>query len=107
VIRYGYYALGLTGWNSSLVTWLRYTLFVVLYPMGVTGELWCCMASIPTIKAENPFSVTMPNSLNVTFNFHVALIGIMLSYIPFFPQLYLHMFSQRRKIIGKTDKKAE
>ena len=40
IIRYSFYALNLVGQNPYLVAWLRYTLFIVLYPLGVVGELW-------------------------------------------------------------------
>ena len=84
----------------------RYTLFIVLYPIGVTGELWCQYVSLGPIQARKIFSLAMPNSWNFVFNFYVVLIMIMLSYVPIFPQLYLHMFAQRRKVVGGEKKKA-
>ena len=33
--------------NLSVITWLRYTLFIVLYPIGVTGELLCYYVALP------------------------------------------------------------
>ena len=37
-IRYLYYILNLVGIKSKMVTWLRYSLFLVLYPVGTAGE---------------------------------------------------------------------
>jgi very-long-chain (3R)-3-hydroxyacyl-CoA dehydratase len=37
-IRYLYYILNLAGIKSEVVTWLRYSLFLVLYPVGTVGE---------------------------------------------------------------------
>lgn len=47
--------------NDKLLTWLRYSLFVVLYPAGVAGEMGCLYKSIPAMKdtppADAPFLV--------------------------------------------------
>lgn len=47
VVRYTFYSLkllemGTPGSISNFVVGgLRYNLFIILYPLGVTGELWC------------------------------------------------------------------
>ncbi|KAL7247570.1 hypothetical protein ACSBR2_002479 [Camellia fascicularis] len=38
VIRYPHYALNCVGSSPSLITYLRYTAFIVLYPLGLAGE---------------------------------------------------------------------
>jgi very-long-chain (3R)-3-hydroxyacyl-CoA dehydratase len=70
--------------TSKVVTWLRYSLFIGLYPIGVTGEflilygLWQCRgASLDAVA--------------------IALAIIAISYIVFFPKLFGHMLAQRRK----------
>ena len=85
----------------------RYTLFYALYPIGVTGELLCCYASLDRISREKIFTLSMPNKYNLVFNFYFVLIMIMLSYIPLFPQLYFHMIAQRKKVIGGGGKRKE
>ncbi|TRY62800.1 hypothetical protein TCAL_00871 [Tigriopus californicus] len=107
IIRYAYYAGNLLGWTPYAVVWLRYTLFIGLYPLGVTGELWCSYVSLARIQRQGLYTVSLPNAWNVTFNYYVVLILIMFSYIPIFPQLYLHMFRQRKKVLygGATLKK--
>jgi very-long-chain (3R)-3-hydroxyacyl-CoA dehydratase len=47
----------------------------------------------------------MPNTLNFTFSYFYFMWFIMLSYIPLFPHLYMHMFSQRKKILGADGKR--
>ncbi|CAG7838022.1 unnamed protein product [Allacma fusca] len=37
VIRYSYYALNLLG-SAGVIAWFRYSLFIILYPLGSTGE---------------------------------------------------------------------
>ncbi len=36
MIRYSFYAGGLLHMTPGVLTWLRYTLFIILYPIGVT-----------------------------------------------------------------------
>jgi len=100
IIRYGYYALNLIKFVPHIVTFLRYTTFIVLYPIGVTGELLCFWYAQSYAKQHSVWSLEMPNSWNATFSYFTLLWLVMLSYIPFFPQLYMHMFTQRRKILG-------
>jgi very-long-chain (3R)-3-hydroxyacyl-CoA dehydratase len=38
VIRYSYFALSLAGALPDLLTWVRYSTFYLLYPMGITSE---------------------------------------------------------------------
>jgi len=100
IIRYGYYALNLVG-LASIIQWFRYTLFIVLYPIGITGELACIYFALSYVKQNGILTAKMPNALNFTFDYQYFLVGTMLSYIPIFPQLYFHMFAQRKKILGK------
>lgn len=100
-----------------------YTTFIVLYPIGVTGELLCIYAAQQEVAEKKLWSYELPNAFNFAFSYQYTLILIMLMYIPckkhtfkrfekakgltwifnlfsVFPQLYLHMFSQRRKVVG-------
>ncbi|XP_034943474.1 very-long-chain (3R)-3-hydroxyacyl-CoA dehydratase 2 [Chelonus insularis] len=101
IIRYGYYFANLIGYVSHILVWLRYTTFIALYPIGVTGEL-LCFYSAQQYASKNPdlWSYSLPNTWNFTFSYHYLLIAVMLLYIPLFPQMYLHMFAQRKKILG-------
>ena len=101
IIRYSYYATNLTGIPIDVLTWLRYTLFIVLYPIGAGSELLCMMVALPDIKADQDRNISMPNKLNITFNFYYLIIFLMFLYIPIFPQLYCHMLRQRKKILGR------
>ncbi len=106
VVRYSFYAMSLVGMSVYPLTWLRYTLFIALYPLGVTGELLCAYSALGPVKKERPFSMALPNTWNFTFDSYVVLVLIMLLYVPIFPSLYKHMFMQRRKVLGGgADKK--
>lgn len=60
----------------------RYTFFIVLYPMGVTGELLTIYAALPYVQKTGLYSVTLPNKYNFSFDYYTFLIVVMISYIP-------------------------
>ncbi|XP_011505535.1 PREDICTED: very-long-chain (3R)-3-hydroxyacyl-CoA dehydratase hpo-8 [Ceratosolen solmsi marchali] len=106
IIRYSYYFTSLVGFIPYFLTWLRYTTFIILYPIGVTGELLCCYdATKYAISNPNAWSYTLPNAWNFTFSYHYTLLFLILLYFPIFPYLYLHMISLRHKTLGTTNKK--
>lgn len=105
--RYIYYALNIYNIVPSILTWCRYTFFIVLYPMGVSGELLTIVAALPTISAKSMWAIELPNFANISFYYQHALWVIMASYIPFFPQLYFYMLKQRKKFVGGVGKKGE
>lgn len=84
----------------------RYSTFLVLYPLGITGELLCMYHSLEEIAEKQLFTVSMPNKWNFIFNYQYVLIFYMLLYIPFFPYLFGHMLKQRRKMLGEFSKKS-
>lgn len=100
IIRYGYYALNLVDAVPKLLVFLRYTTFIALYPIGVTGELLCFYWAQSFVRESKQWSIEMPNAASFTFSYFYFLWTVMALYIPLFPQMYLHMFAQRRKILG-------
>jgi len=40
-----------------VLLWLRYTAFIVLYPLGVASELAMVALAMPTIRQERPLSI--------------------------------------------------
>lgn len=100
IVRYSFYALNLFNVIPYFLVWSRYTFFYFLYPIGITGELLLYYATQSYVSETNLWTWEMPNTLNFTFNYRYILIGIMLFYIPQFPQMYMHMVNQRKKVIG-------
>ncbi|XP_054644123.1 very-long-chain (3R)-3-hydroxyacyl-CoA dehydratase 2 isoform X4 [Dunckerocampus dactyliophorus] len=100
IIRYSFYTFSLLNHLPYLIKWARYTFFIVLYPMGVSGELLTIYAALPHVQKMGLYSVTLPNKYNFSFDYHAFLILVMISYIPLFPQLYFHMIRQRKKVLG-------
>ncbi|XP_053554006.1 very-long-chain (3R)-3-hydroxyacyl-CoA dehydratase 2 [Bombina bombina] len=107
IIRYSFYTFSLLNHLPYIIKWARYTLFIVLYPMGVTGELLTIYAALPYVKQTGLYSISLPNKYNFSFDYFTFLILVMISYIPLFPQLYFHMLHQRRKVIGVDRKKSD
>ncbi|XP_069106869.1 very-long-chain (3R)-3-hydroxyacyl-CoA dehydratase 2-like [Argopecten irradians] len=107
IVRYSFYFSGLVGMVPYPLQWCRYTFFLVLYPIGVSGELLTIYASLPYVKERQLYSIPLPNVANMSFNYYYFLLGAMLTYIPVFPQLFMHMVNQRKKVIGGASKKKE
>ncbi|XP_048834145.1 very-long-chain (3R)-3-hydroxyacyl-CoA dehydratase 2 [Brienomyrus brachyistius] len=103
IIRYSFYTFSLLNHLPYLIKWARYTLFIMLYPMGVAGELLTIYAALPFVQKTGLYSVTLPNKYNFSFDYYTFLILTMISYIPIFPQLYFHMLRQRKKVLGHTE----
>ncbi|KAL8183162.1 UNVERIFIED_CONTAM: Very-long-chain (3R)-3-hydroxyacyl-CoA dehydratase 2 [Gekko kuhli] len=103
IIRYSFYTFSLLNHLPYLIKWARYTLFIVLYPMGVSGELLTIYAALPFVRQSGLYSISLPNKYNFSFDYYTFLILIMMSYIPLFPQLYFHMLHQRRKVLSPAE----
>ncbi|XP_031439853.1 very-long-chain (3R)-3-hydroxyacyl-CoA dehydratase 1 [Clupea harengus] len=99
IFRYSYYTFNLLHHLPYFIKWARYNLFIVLYPLGVIGELMTIYAALPYVRKSAMFSMRLPNKYNVSFDYYIFLILVMLSYIPLFPQLFLHMLRQRRRVL--------
>ncbi|XP_030765327.1 very-long-chain (3R)-3-hydroxyacyl-CoA dehydratase hpo-8 [Sitophilus oryzae] len=105
IIRYSNYFFNLVYAVPFVLKYLRYTTFIVLYPIGVTGELLCIWAAQKEVGKNQLYSIDMPNRYNVIFNYQHVLWFLMVLYIPLFPQLYLYMFGQRKKALSKAKSK--
>ncbi|TNN65849.1 Very-long-chain (3R)-3-hydroxyacyl-CoA dehydratase 1 [Liparis tanakae] len=99
ITRYSYYTFNLLHHLPYFIKWARYNLFIVLYPLGVAGELLTIYAALPFIRRSGMYSMRLPNKYNVSFDYYYCLIIVMLSYIPLFPQLFFHMLRQRRRVL--------
>ncbi|XP_058824056.1 very-long-chain (3R)-3-hydroxyacyl-CoA dehydratase hpo-8-like [Topomyia yanbarensis] len=100
-IRYSYYVLHLALPKvPPFMSWLRYTIFIPLYPAGFFGELLCFYWAQSYIRETDMWGVSMPNRYNFSFSFYYFVWMMAIGYLPMFPQMYLHMFSQRSKVLG-------
>ena len=102
VPRYTAYLIDTLGLPSpSALTWLRYSLFLVLYPLGISGEIGCLVASLPYIAARGVWNVALPNAHNFAYSHYTVLLCILFGLYP--PGSYLmigHMWKQRIAKLG-------
>jgi very-long-chain (3R)-3-hydroxyacyl-CoA dehydratase len=105
--RYFFYA-----WNvispatlPSILTYIRYSTFLILYPTGITGEVFCILASLPYFKSHpKVLSYYMPNDLNFEIKYLYVLYAILAIYVPGSYYMYTYMLGQRRKALGGGSK---
>ncbi|SMN21717.1 similar to Saccharomyces cerevisiae YJL097W PHS1 Essential 3-hydroxyacyl-CoA dehydratase of the ER membrane, involved in elongation of very long-chain fatty acids [Maudiozyma saulgeensis] len=102
VVRYIFYffTLSFKSGPPTILLFLRYNLFLILYPTGVASELTLIYSSLSV--AEQKYSVYAK----------YCLIFSMLTYLPGLPMLFSHMVVQRRKVMkslreGKTSQKKD
>ncbi|KAK4295498.1 hypothetical protein Pmani_031936 [Petrolisthes manimaculis] len=107
LVRYPYYMLRVYDVDVGFITWLRYTIWIPLYPFGFILEGVVILRDIPYFDETKKFSVSLPNSWNFAFHFPTLLRCYLLFF--FFPAMYkmmTHMYYQRiRKIGPKSWKK--
>ncbi len=101
LVRYSFYFIGLLGREPGWLLWMRYTFFIVLYPLGVTGE-WLIILS-PLITYG--FTATsyegfwrFGTTFQMSHTYYSIFVGFLaISYIYYFPVLYRYMWRQRSK----------
>lgn len=80
--RYLYYAFNLMKLNLYIITWARYTFFIVLYPMGASGELLILTKLMQVLKNSGKYNFSLPNPLNISLHADMIILVIMLVYAP-------------------------
>ncbi|KAF2846406.1 PTPLA-domain-containing protein [Plenodomus tracheiphilus IPT5] len=86
-VRYAYLALNMHGVAPGWLVWVRYTMFYILYPIGIGAEWWLFYQAIE--PAQKISGVIPP-----IFYFLLAL------YVPGAYKMYSYMIKQRRKTLG-------
>ncbi|VUZ40546.1 unnamed protein product [Hymenolepis diminuta] len=97
LVRYPYYALRLFDEEIGLITYLRYTLWIPLYPIGFMCEGKLIILSMPILEESRRFSIEMPNIANFAFDFPIFLHVYILLMLPAFLIQMQRMYLQRRK----------
>ncbi|RXM32863.1 Vacuolar protein sorting-associated protein 16-like [Acipenser ruthenus] len=101
IIRYSFYTFSLLNHLPYLIKWARYTLFIVLYPMGVTGELLTIYAALPYVQKTGLYSVTLPNKkielYEMGWNLREGLRDCLIAAAPYGGPIALLKESQRRE----------
>lgn len=82
LVRYSFYFFSLLKRQPYLLLWMRYSFFIVLYPLGVAGEWFIFFHPL----------ISNGIALNV---YTFAILFIFIAYMYYFPVLYGYMWKQR------------
>lgn len=100
--RYPFYLSQLLKKENAILTWLRYTVWVVLYPIGFTCEAIVLYFLLLQADRTGLWSVELPNVWNFTFHFATVLRIIFLTlYVPGCYSLLTYMYRVRKQKLGK------
>ncbi|KAH9640789.1 hypothetical protein HF086_001950 [Spodoptera exigua] len=89
VVRYPYYISQLYKKDFYILTWLRYTMWIPLYPIGIICEAIVILRNIPYFEETQRFTVSLPNEWN--FAFHMpTFLRVYLLFLTF-PGMYFVM----------------
>lgn len=103
IFRYPYYISQILKKELGLLTWLRYTIWIPLYPMGILCEGIIILRNIPYFEETKRFCVEMPNKWNFSFDMPTFLkIYLILLILPGSFMLMSHMSKTRAKKLNKT-----
>ena len=100
MIRYPFYVLSVLNIQSYPITWLRYTAWIVLYPIGIFTEAVVIYQNLPHLQNTGRYNYEMPNQLNVSFYGPYAIFVYL--YVGIWSGSYFmlsHMARQRRKVL--------
>ncbi len=86
IIRYAYYAMLLFNRDYRWLTTLRYTAFILLYPLGAACECYILFLIF---------------QLNAILWIKILIIGVAILYVFMFPKLYLHLLHQRKQKLAE------
>ena len=105
IIRYPWYTLTSLGLCPNFLTWLRYSAFIILYPIGILAELggyWAAKSQIETYTGYD-LPVSMGETTITLFKFkYWVIFGIIVLYPIGGPYLYMYMLKQRNKKLDKS-----
>lgn len=106
--RYPYYITQIYKKENSVLTWLRYTIWMPLYPLGFYCEAVIIYRSITFIDEIPRYTVSMPNDLNFTFHFATFLrIYLLTMLVPGMYTMLSYMYKARVKKLGKGKVKSK
>ncbi|KAG2439131.1 hypothetical protein HXX76_004498 [Chlamydomonas incerta] len=100
VIRYPWYAATTLGACPGWLTWLRYTMFIPLFPVGTIAEMALMWTSLPELQSRRLYSLALPNPYNWAFDYHRFIQIVLLLYPLLWWQLYSSLLRARAKKLG-------
>jgi len=96
--RYLFYALNLLKAVPFPIFWLRYSLFAILYPTGISGELGCMYYAYLYLKNSDKYIWTpLVTAPQFKISLFILVVIVAITYIPGSPKMYMHMVKTRKK----------
>uniref|UniRef100_A0A3P8P784 Very-long-chain (3R)-3-hydroxyacyl-CoA dehydratase n=1 Tax=Astatotilapia calliptera TaxID=8154 RepID=A0A3P8P784_ASTCA len=98
IFRYPYYMLACISTEWKMLTWLRYTIWIPLYPLGVIAEAVAVVQSLPIFDETRLFSLPLPemlgNSLSFSYTLQLYLVFMFLGNCTFLSvrTLYIYIY---------------
>lgn len=106
IVRYPYYLSQLLEVEIPTLTWLRYTMWIPLYPLGFLFEGIIVLRNIPYFEETLKFTVSLPNAWNFALHSPTVLrLYLLLLCIPGMYTVMKHMRNARLKKLGGFNRK--
>uniref|UniRef100_A0A3Q2DD04 Very-long-chain (3R)-3-hydroxyacyl-CoA dehydratase n=1 Tax=Cyprinodon variegatus TaxID=28743 RepID=A0A3Q2DD04_CYPVA len=97
IFRYPFYMLGCFNTEWKTLTWLRYTVWIPLYPLGVLAEAVAVIQSIPIFDQTKLLSIPLPKAIGTSISFsYVLQIYLILMFLGLFIN-FRHLYKQRKR----------
>uniref|UniRef100_A0A3P8WRL8 Very-long-chain (3R)-3-hydroxyacyl-CoA dehydratase n=1 Tax=Cynoglossus semilaevis TaxID=244447 RepID=A0A3P8WRL8_CYNSE len=97
LFRYPFYMLACMGTEWKLLTWLRYSLWIPLYPLGVIAEAVAVIQSLPIFDETRLFSIPLPSVLGHSLSFsYILQLYLVIMFLGLFFN-FQHLYKQRKR----------
>lgn len=105
VVRYPFYASQVINKRIEPLIWLRYTMWIPLYPLGIFFEGTLIWRAIPLLEKSERFSIRLPNAFNFSFSFAWFLRVYLVLLIAGGWYMMKHMYILRWRRYGRRKRK--
>ncbi|KAM3876593.1 very-long-chain (3R)-3-hydroxyacyl-CoA dehydratase-like [Diretmus argenteus] len=97
IFRYPFYMLACIDTDWRLLTWLRYSIWIPLYPLGVLAEAVAVIQSLPIFDETRLYSIPLPKALGQSLSFSYTLqFYLLLMFLGLFVN-FRHLYKQRKR----------
>ncbi|XP_028049303.1 very-long-chain (3R)-3-hydroxyacyl-CoA dehydratase isoform X2 [Monomorium pharaonis] len=104
IVRYPYYITQLLNLEIPFLTWLRYTIWIPLYPLGFLCEGIIILRNIPYFEETQKFTISLPNRYNFALHFPSLLrIYLLFLFMPGIYTLMTRMYQLRSRKLQKSN----
>ncbi|XP_059928111.1 very-long-chain (3R)-3-hydroxyacyl-CoA dehydratase-like [Gadus macrocephalus] len=106
IFRYPFYMLACIDTEWKLLTWVRYTIWIPLYPMGVIAEAVAVIQAMPIFDETRLYSLPLPKALGQSLSFSYTLqVYLIIMFLGLFVN-FRHLYKQRKRRFRSRKRKA-